>query len=295
MVGIKALHKQWKSKDKEDLVLLQPDKLVARQRQRCKQVGSVIFGFTLQEAQVDAVWTLFYERRDLLLLTKTGFGKSLIFQLLPFMFEPTGVVIILMPLKLLQAEQNSLINQIASGKAIALTEENNQKSVQQSIARENYTHVFTSPEIALSKKFKANVLDNLRLTSRLSLLAIDEIHLVEEWGKSFRSLYAEIEKVRKRIPPQVPLLGVSATLTKSARLRILTKTGFRDDYKLMQTSLDRPEIQQIHHFMVHPKSSLLDLQFVLPSKATQVFDIQKTIIFVNNVSEIRPIIEIIPS
>lgn len=148
VVGIKALHKQWKSEDAEDLVLLQPDKLVVRQRQRCKQVGSVIFGFTLQEAQVDAVWTLFYERRDLLLLAKTGFGKSLMFQLLPFMFEPTGVIIILMPLKLLQAEQNSLINRIASGKVIALTGENNQKSVQQSIARENYTHVFTSPEIA---------------------------------------------------------------------------------------------------------------------------------------------------
>ena len=158
------------------------------------------------------------------------------------MFEPTGVVIILMPLKLLQAEQNSLINRIASGKAIALTGENNQKAVQQSITRQNYTHVFTSPEIALWKKFKANVLDDPRFSSRLSLLAIDEIHLVEEWGKSFRPLYAEIEKAQKRIPPQVPLLEVSATLTKSARLRILSKAGFRDDYKLMQTSLDRPEI-----------------------------------------------------
>lgn len=126
-LGIKALHKQWKSDDMDGL--LWDNELVARQKQQCKQVGSVIFGFTLQKAQVDAVWTLFYEQRDLLLLAKTGFGKSLIFQLLPFMFEPTGVVIILMPLKLLQAEQNSLINRITSGKAIALTGENNQKAV----------------------------------------------------------------------------------------------------------------------------------------------------------------------
>lgn len=132
-MGIKALYKQWKLDNKDSL--LQDDELMAKQRQQCKQVGLVIFGFTLQEAQVDAVWTLFYEQRDLLLLAKTGFGKSLILQLLPFMFEPTGIVIIFMPLKLLQAEQNSLINQIASGKAIALTRENNQKAVQQSIAR----------------------------------------------------------------------------------------------------------------------------------------------------------------
>lgn len=53
------------------------------------------------------------------------------------MFEPTGVVIILMSLKFLQAEQNSLINWIASKKAITLTGENNQKAVQLSIARQN--------------------------------------------------------------------------------------------------------------------------------------------------------------
>lgn len=45
------------------------------------------------------------------------------------MFKPTGVVIILMSLKFLQAEQNSLINQIVSGKAIALIGENNQKTI----------------------------------------------------------------------------------------------------------------------------------------------------------------------
>lgn len=103
----------------------------------------IIFGFTLQEAQVDALYTLFYKQRDLLLLAKTGFGKSLIFQLLPSIYDPTGVVIILMPLKLLQAEQNNMINRIATGKAIALTGENNQKVVQKSIASQNYTHVFT--------------------------------------------------------------------------------------------------------------------------------------------------------
>lgn len=209
------------------------------------------------------------------------------------MFDPTGVVIILMPLTLLQAEQNSMINQITSGKAIALTGENNQKAVQQAIAHPDYTHVFTSPEIALSKKFKANVLDNPRFASRLSLLAIDKIHLVEEWGKNFRPLYTEIDKVRKRISPHVPLLGVSATLTKNVRLWILAKAGFRDEYLLMQTSLDRPEIQQIHRFMAYPKSSCLDLQFILPKVAHQAKDIQKTIIFVNTVGEIRPIIEII--
>lgn len=106
-----------------------------------------------------------------------------------------------MPLKLLQAEQNFMINHIASGKTIVFTGKNNHKGIQQAIIHQQYTHVFTSPEIALSKKFKANILDEFWFSSRLLLLAIDEIYLIEEWGKSFRPLYAEIEKVRKRILP----------------------------------------------------------------------------------------------
>lgn len=110
-----------------------------------------------------------------------------------------------------------MINRIPNGKAIALTGENNQQSTQREIATGNYTHLFTSPEIALSKKSMKNLLDNALFSKRLCLLAIDEIHLVEKWGKSFRPLYAEIEKIRKRMPCHgIPLLDVSATLTKQA-------------------------------------------------------------------------------
>lgn len=67
------------------------------------------------------------------------------------MYDPTGVVMILMPLNFLQVEQNSMINRIINEKAIALTGKNNQKVVQMSITSQNYAHVFISPEIALAK------------------------------------------------------------------------------------------------------------------------------------------------
>lgn len=157
-----------------------------------------------------------------------------------------------------------MINQISYGKAFALTRENNQKNVQQAIAFEYYRHVFISPEIAWSKKFKANVLNDSCFAIRLSLLAIDNIHLVEQQGKGFCALYVESKKVEKHIPPHVPLLGVSTTLTQSIKLQIINKIIFRNNYQLMQTSLDRPEIQQIYCFMTSTKSNDLDLQFILP-------------------------------
>lgn len=286
-----ALYAKWKYEDEEEPV--EGDELISQQRQQCEDIGLIVFGFVLHEEQIDAIYCLYYESTDLLLLAKTGFGKSLIFQLLPFMTPIPGVVLILIPLKLLQAEQCLSINSIPNGKGLVLNGENNQKKVLQDVARGGYTHIFTSPEITLSKKFKQNILDNYRFTDRLCLMAIDEIHLVDEWGQAFRPMYAEIEKVRKRIPGHIPLLGVSATLTKKTRLQVLDKTSFLPNYRLMQTSLDRPEIMQIHRFMEHTKASGLEFQFILPKTAKEARDIQKTIIFVNTVKEIRVLIEVI--
>lgn len=78
-------------------------------------------------------------------------------------------------------------------------------------------------------------------------------------------------------------------------MKVLDKAGFNEDYCLMQTSLDRPEIMQIHQFMEHPKASCLDLQFLLPPIAKEAKNIQKTVIFVNSVAEICPMIAIIRS
>lgn len=105
-------------------------------------------------------------------------------------------------------------------------------------------------------------------------------------------MYTEIEKIQKKIPYYVPLLGVLATLTKKVHIKVLEKTGFYPDYQRMQTLLNRLKILRIHCFMEHAKSSCLDLQFVLLKVATKASNIQKTIIFVNNISKIRLIINV---
>ena len=99
-----------------------------------------------------------------------------------------------MPLKLLQVEQEELINKLLRWKAIVLNRENNQKDIQLEIANGGYTHVFISSEIAISTKFKKNILESFQFMDYLYLFAVNKIHLIKECGKSFQPLYAEIEK-----------------------------------------------------------------------------------------------------
>ena len=73
---------------------------------------------------------------------------------------------------------------------------------------------------------------------------------------------------------------------------MIEKAGFFPNHHLMQTSLDWPEIMQIHRLIDHLKSSCLDLQFIFVPVAWKAGDIQKTIIFVNSVSEIHEVISV---
>lgn len=91
-----------------------------------------------------------------------------------------GVVLILVPFKLLQVKQSHIINKILNGKVLVLNRENNHKHIYKQGVKGGFTHIFTSLEITFSKKFKKNILDNSKFTNRLYLLAIIEIYLVDQ-------------------------------------------------------------------------------------------------------------------
>lgn len=83
-----------------------------------------------------------------------------------------------------------MINCISNGKAIAQIDNNNNRALEANIAIGHYTHVFTSPEPALTKKFKQNILDHSRFADRLYFLVINKIYLVNQYGQSFCPLYS---------------------------------------------------------------------------------------------------------
>lgn len=131
----------------------------------------------------------------MLLLIKIGFGKSLIFQFFPFLSATLGVVLTLLPLKLLQVEQSEKINLLPERKYFVLNRKNNTNSVLVEIANGEYIYVFSSPKIALSKKFKQFILDSSSFIKHFCLLVVDKIYLFERWNKNFQPIYAKIKKI----------------------------------------------------------------------------------------------------
>lgn len=64
LARVLALHARWHYKDTEKQAL-EGETLQACRRTRCRELGLIIFGFTLHNAQVEEIYTLFYEQRDL--------------------------------------------------------------------------------------------------------------------------------------------------------------------------------------------------------------------------------------
>lgn len=91
-----------------------------------------------------------------------------------------SITLAILPLRQIGEEQTNYIKRIG-GQPCFLSQNTINTSVIGQICEGNYTHVFISPELAISNQFAA-VLRNLQFQARLSLVVIDEAHLVSLWG-----------------------------------------------------------------------------------------------------------------
>ena len=247
-----------------------------------------VFGIRGKDEQIEVLYRLMVEKKDTVLLAKTGFGKSILFQA-PSMLSCGTVTIVLLPLLALQAEQQERLKSIG-GRPFVLNGETNSKANREIIRVGQYTHILTSPEIAISVDFNRDILRDPGFSSRIALFAVDELHLVQQWGREFRPDYMNIAIIRKRMPANVPMLGVTATMNPKLLKEIVKSAGFNLDVSIISTPLDRPEIFIQVQPMLYSATSMQDLAFLVQGQSQNMLDyenIPKSIVFMESVAQIE--------
>ena len=73
-------------------------------REKLRDLLHQLHGFHPRPEQVEAINTLTIDQRDLILIARTGWGKSMIFQSVPAL-RRGGIALMLMPLNLLEEDQ----------------------------------------------------------------------------------------------------------------------------------------------------------------------------------------------
>jgi len=144
-----------------------------------------------------------------LLIEKTGFGKSLCFQFPALLFD--GLTVIFSPLIALMRDQVSKLQALGIvAKCINSnqTEEENLAIINE--AKQGFLKILY---IAPERQENSLWLEEVR-NMKLSMVVVDEAHCISVWGHDFRPAYRRIINLVNLLPKGMPVLATTATATK---------------------------------------------------------------------------------
>ena len=250
----------------------------------------VIHGKTPKAGQLLAIETLFNEEKDVILIAKTGYGKSMVFHSVSALEEDT-MTLMIMPLLALEEGQKQAIKKMqANSNPCILNGETMTKTLLNEIQSGIYTHVLTSPEIAISNKEFRQVLQHSNVQQRLVLVAIDEVHLVEDWG-SWGKDYYKLGELRSVVPRRVPFFATSATLDNVLLKKVTASLRFAEDVRVIRESIDREDIfYHIRSIHESATATIEDLRFLVNDSVKPV---PKTIIYGDSITRLVQMKEIL--
>ena len=184
-------------------------------RQQAENELKVLFGFDrFYDEQWDAIELLFIGKR-VLMIEKTGFGKSLCFQFPATQFD--GLTIIFSPLIALMRDQVKGLNERGiSARYInsEQTPEENSQTIKDAIDGK-LKILYIAPERQENQEW-------IQATRRmnLSMIVVDEAHTISVWGHDFRPAFRRIINLIQLLPENMPVLATTATATKRVQADI---------------------------------------------------------------------------
>ena len=149
---------------------------------------------------------------DLLILSPTGSGKSMCYQLPAI--ATNGITIIISPLKSLIEDQITQLKQKNINVAF-LNEDLNKKEKVELFKKlkniDDYLLFYVTPEVIMDDKLII-IFKDLYKEGKLARMVIDEAHCVSTWGHDFRDSYLKLKLVKKYIP-DIKITALTATAT----------------------------------------------------------------------------------
>lgn len=169
-----------------------------------------------RDGQWEAIDALVNHRQKLLVVQRTGWGKSSVYFISTKIFrdrethQNKGPTIIVSPLLALMR------NQIESAQRLGIVAETMNSTnptdwdgVTQRILNNQVDCLLISPERLANDRFVETVL--LPIANRIALMVIDEAHCISDWGHDFRPDYRRIVNILRQLPANTPVLGTTAT------------------------------------------------------------------------------------
>ena len=155
-----------------------------------------------------------------LLIEKTGFGKSLCFQYPATVFK--GTTVIFSPLIALMRDQVKKLNSLGIAAKCINSEQTPEENTQ--IIEDAKSGKVKILYIAPERQENSEWIEATRQMN-LSMVVIDEAHCISVWGHDFRPAFRRIINLVKLLPTGLPVLATTATATKKVETDVASQIG----------------------------------------------------------------------
>ena len=176
------------------------------------RAGTGSYDTTFRDGQEDAIRHIVEGRGRLLVVQKTGWGKSFVYFIATKLLREAGNGPALLISPLLALMRNQIAAAERMGVRAATINSDNQDDwteVEAKLARDEVDILLISPERLANERFRTQVLAGI--AAQISLLVIDEAHCISDWGHDFRPHYRLLERIVRTLPPNLRLLATTAT------------------------------------------------------------------------------------
>jgi ATP-dependent DNA helicase RecQ len=165
-----------------------------------------------RDGQWEAIEALATKRQRVLVVQRTGWGKSLVYFLATRLLRKQGAGVTILISPLLSLMRNQIQSAAQWGVVAETLNSDNTDTHTQIEARllaGEIDLLLISPERLANDRFQRDVWS--RLAKRVGMLVIDEAHCISDWGHDFRPNYRRIMHLLDEIPNKTPILGTTAT------------------------------------------------------------------------------------
>ncbi|HJT53089.1 MAG TPA: RecQ family ATP-dependent DNA helicase [Candidatus Angelobacter sp.] len=208
-----------------------------------------------REGQEEAVRHIVEGRGRLLVVQKTGWGKSFVYFIATKLLREGGSGPALLISPLLALMRNQIAAAERMGVRAATIHSDNQEEweiVERQLQRGEIDILLISPERLDNERFQNNVLS--RIASRISLLVVDEAHCISDWGHDFRPHYRLIERTARALPRNMRLLATTATANNRVMEDLQEVLG--PNLQVLRGDLARPSLM-LQTIRLHTQSERL--------------------------------------
>ena len=176
------------------------------------RIGSGRADAIFRDGQEDAIRHIVDGKGRLLVVQKTGWGKSFVYFIAIKLLREAGGGPALLISPLLALMRNQIAAAERMGVRAATINSDNVEDwtdVEGKLGKGEIDVLLISPERLANERFRAQVLAGIAV--QISMLVIDEAHCISDWGHDFRPHYRLLERIAKTLPPNLRLLATTAT------------------------------------------------------------------------------------